>query len=554
MMKKQKNQIFHLLWILLIITVGLSSCKKDKKQIFEEAKQATVTIYTFDEYGAPAGSGSGFFIDDKGTGITNYHVLQNCVKAIAKTYDEQEFEIDSVLVSDRKKDIIKFTLKNPDKKKFKYLTFSKRELNQGDVVFNVSSPMGFEQTVSEGIISAMRTDSHGDIIQISAPISEGSSGSAILDENGNVIAVSTFIYKRGQNLNFGVKLDDEILNGITINDFEKSNKKFNSKDNYVIINTRSSNNPHVILHAIEFKKDATIAYVSCTNLDISEGEKASIWVDLNKEDDGFYILDQKSDKKYYIVSSTIGDSRENGTEIALASSYRFKLTFPPIKNPAELDKIDIIEGKKRKGWKFEDINLADYRTTLLYDEESYYKNYGYLCMHEGELDYAMAIFASILDENPDDEEALNAMGIISLVQDNNKDALDFFSESIEQHPNSTTGLKNRAAYYVVQGNFKEALKDLNKVISIDGSNPDNYLLRSTVHGKMENWDSAIKDVSKALESTDYAEDGSIYYLRACLYVLSKNWSKANEDLRLAYKFAEDKYLEKMISDLYVSIP
>lgn len=549
-----KNKTLVQLLCLTLFSFLLFSCKKDKKQIFEDAKQATVTIYTFDEYGAPAGSGSGFFIDDKGTGITNYHVLQNSVKAIAKTHDDQEFEIDSVLISDRKKDIIKFTLKNPDNKKFKYLTFGKGELNQGDVVFNVSSPLGFEQTVSEGIISAMRTDSHGDVIQISAPISEGSSGSAILDEHGNVIAVSTFIYKRGQNLNFGVKLDEEILQSITNNDFDKSNKKFNSKDNYVIINSRSSNEPHVILHALEFKKDATIAYMSFTNLDISEGEKTNIWVALNKEDDGFYLLDHNSDKKYYIVSSTIGDSRENGTAVPLASSYRFKLTFPPIKTPGDLGKIDIIEGKKKKGWKFEDINLADYRRSLLYDEDSYNKNYGYLCMHEGELDYALAIFSSILDENPEDEEALNAMGIISLVQENNKDALEFFSESIEQHPNSTTGLRNRAAYYEMQGNLKESLQDLNKVVAIDGGNPDNYLLRSSLYGKMEDWNAAIKDVSKALESPDYAEDGGIYYLRAYLYALSKNWSKANEDLRTAYKYADDKYLENLISELYAAIP
>lgn len=539
---------------ILLLSILIFGCKKDKKQIFEDAKQATVTIYTFDEYGAPAGSGSGFFIDDKGTGITNYHVLQNSVKAIAKTSDDQEFEIDSVLISDKKKDIIKFTLKNPSNKKFKFLSFSKDELNQGDVIYNVSSPLGLEQTVSEGIISAMRTDSHGEVIQISAPISEGSSGSAILNENGDVIAVSTYIYKRGQNLNFGVKLDEEILKSITNNDFDKSNKKFNSKDNYVIINSRSSNNPHIILHALEFKKDATIAYMSFTNLDISEGDKTHIWVDLNKEEYGFYLLDQNSDKKYYIVSSTIGDSKENATEIPLASSYRFKLTFPPIKTPTDLEKIDIIEGKKKKGWKFEDINLADYRSALLYDEESYNKNYGYLCMHEGELDYALAIFASILEENPEDEEALNAMGIISLVQDNNKDALDYFSESIEQHPNSTMGLKNRAAYYEILGNYNESLQDLNKVIAIDGNNPDNYLLRSSLYGKMEKWDSAIKDISKALESSDYSEDGSIYYLRAYLYALNKNWSKANEDLRIAYKYADDKNLERLITELYNAIP
>ncbi|MCH5175070.1 MAG: trypsin-like peptidase domain-containing protein [Prevotellaceae bacterium] len=539
---------------LVIVPFLLFACKKDKKQIFEDAKQATVTIYTFDEYGAPAGNASGFFIDKNGTGITNYHVLHKSVKAIVKTADNQEFEIDSVLVSDRKKDIIKFKVKNPNNKKFKYLTFSKTEINQGDAIYNVSSPLGLEQTVSEGIISAIRSDSHGDIIQVSAPISEGSSGSAILNQDGDVIAVSTYTYKKGQNLNFGVKLDEEILGSITSNDFDKSNKKFNSKDNYVIINSRSTNNPSVILHALEFKKDATIAYLSYTNLDISEGEKTYIWVNLNKKDNGFYLLDLNTDKKYYIVSSTIGDSRENGTEVPLASSYRFKLTFPPIKKPSELETIDIVEGKSKKGWKFEDINLSDYRTALLYDEESYNKNYGYLCMHDGDLDNASYVFLSILEDNPEDEEALNALGIIALVEGNNKDALDYFTEAVEQHPNSVTGLKNRAAYYSLQEDYNEALKDLNHVVSIEGNNPENYLLRYSLYSKMEKWNLAIKDLNEVLKSSDYSEDGNIYYLRAYLYALTQNWKNANEDLRTAYKYADNKELEKMITELYQAIP
>lgn len=551
-----KDQGFYQLLsvgLFVALLMCFVSCQKDKKQIFEDAKQATVTIYTFDEYGAPAGSGSGFFINEKGVGVTNYHVLQGCVKAIVITKNKQEFEIDSVLVSDKKKDIIKFSIKNPNNKKFGYLKFAKGELNQGDVVYNVSSPLGLEQTIAEGIISAIRTDSHGEVIQISAPISEGSSGSAILNENGEVIAVSTYIYKHGQNLNFGVKLNDEIINSISNNDFDKSNRKFNRKENYVIMNCRSSNNPNIILHALEFKKDATVAYMSFTNLDILSGETTSIWAELNKENEGYYLLDRNSDKRYYIVSSTIGDSKETGTEVSLASSYRFKLTFPPINSPEELDKIDIIEGKK-KGSRFEDINIAEYRTNLLYDEDSYNKNYGYLCMQEGDLDYAFSIFAHILDENPEDEEALNAMGIISLVQDNNKDAFEFFSESIEQHPNSTTGLKNRVAYYELLGNHTEALKDMNKVIAIDGTDPENYIQRAAIYQALEQSDKAILDLTEALKSPDYKEDGNIYYMRAYLYALNREYKNANADLRIAYKYADNKELEQLISELYQAIP
>lgn len=116
---------------IIAITVStlmmLCSCKKDVKTIINDTKEASFVIYTFDEYGSPSGSGSGFFIDSEGTGITNYHVLNGAVKALIKMNDSTEIEIDKVLVSDEKWDIIKFSIKNTDNKKFKYLKFADKK-------------------------------------------------------------------------------------------------------------------------------------------------------------------------------------------------------------------------------------------------------------------------------------------------------------------------------------------------------------------------------------------------------------------------------------------
>ena len=158
-----------------------TSCKKDLKDIIAETKQATFTIYTYDEYGSPSGSGSGFFIDKKGTAITNFHVLEGSTKAVIKTEDGAEYEIYQVIASDEKWDIVKFTIKNKSNKDFQYLSFADNVVEQGDKVYNISAPLGLEHTVSEGIVSSIRNDSHGKVIQITAPISPGSSGSAILD-------------------------------------------------------------------------------------------------------------------------------------------------------------------------------------------------------------------------------------------------------------------------------------------------------------------------------------------------------------------------------------
>ena len=69
----------------------------------------------------------------------------------------------------------------------------------------VGSPMGLEQTVNEGIVSAVReVPSVGKILQISAPISPGSSGSPVINMKGEVIGVATFQLIEGQNLNFAI--------------------------------------------------------------------------------------------------------------------------------------------------------------------------------------------------------------------------------------------------------------------------------------------------------------------------------------------------------------
>ena len=80
--------------VVSLLSLLLLSCSKGAKTVLEKAEMATFIIYTFDEYGSPAGSGSGFFIDKEGIGITNYHVLDGAQKAVLRLKDGKEYEID----------------------------------------------------------------------------------------------------------------------------------------------------------------------------------------------------------------------------------------------------------------------------------------------------------------------------------------------------------------------------------------------------------------------------------------------------------------------------
>lgn len=541
--------ILRTLFVMLVF-ISLTSCKKDLKEIIAETKQATFSVYTYDEYGTPSGSGSGFFIDQEGTAITNFHVLDGSTKAVIKTEDGTEYEIDQVLASDEKWDIIKFTVKNKTNSQFHFLEFAEKVVEQGDKVFNISAPLGLEHTVSEGIVSSLRNDSHGDIIQITAPISPGSSGSAILNEQGNVIAVATFQKQGGQNLNFGVSIDTDRFSKMNKNDFVKKYPNFNKKDNFIILNIPNEGDGNVTLHALEFKTDATIAYFSYTNLDMAY-ENLAIWCELNIGDESFTIKDNDRNKKYHVVSSTIGVDKANGTNVALASNYRFKVYFPAIKD--KLNNIDIATGTTTRDWRFSNICLEKYRETIAYDSEKYIKNYAYSTMHKGDLAEAKSIFNSILEENPEDVQALNAMGIISYVIDNKMDALYYFTKSIDTHPNNTLGLHNRSFLYNNQKEFTKALDDISKVISIDPAQPDNYYFRALIYVELEKLEEAINDFSKALKSVDFKEESIIYFYRALCYAQMGKIKEAIQDVQMAYNYNSDPEMEETLQELWVKL-
>jgi serine protease Do len=81
------------------------------------------------------------------------------------------------------------------------------KLSVGERVFTVGSPRGLENTLTEGIVSGLRTRRGLSLIQISAPISAGSSGGGLFDAAGNLIGITTFGLRDTQNLNFAISAE-----------------------------------------------------------------------------------------------------------------------------------------------------------------------------------------------------------------------------------------------------------------------------------------------------------------------------------------------------------
>lgn len=172
--------------------------------LVQKIKPAVVTIITYDENGDTLSQGSGFFINSKGDVITNYHVLSYANSAEIKTADGRVYSIKNIIAENFNADIIMINLANM-KGRVEYLNITTNLPVQGERILVFGSPFGLELTVSDGIVSAIRDiPDFGNIIQITAPISPGSSGGPVVNMKGEVFGVATFQHLEGQNLNFAV--------------------------------------------------------------------------------------------------------------------------------------------------------------------------------------------------------------------------------------------------------------------------------------------------------------------------------------------------------------
>lgn len=82
------------------------------------------------------------------------------------------------------------------------------DIKIGERAYTIGAPQGLELTIAEGIVSSKRRDGSDRLLQTSAPISPGSSGGGLFDAYGNLIGITTFVLKGGQNLNFAIAAED----------------------------------------------------------------------------------------------------------------------------------------------------------------------------------------------------------------------------------------------------------------------------------------------------------------------------------------------------------
>jgi S1-C subfamily serine protease/nitrogen regulatory protein PII-like uncharacterized protein len=205
-MKKLYISIFLLLSSITVTKI--QSQDLSAEQIFEKVNNAIVVVYAYDFEGDKHAQGSGIILNDKGIVVTNYHLFAGCEKIELKRKD-QVINHAGIIGASIEKDILILKIEGQD-----YPNIPVCEdtiFKVGQKIYAVGSPLGYENTMSEGIISGLREigESKNSFLQITASSSPGSSGGAVLNSKGELVGMVSMGYLLiGENINFAIPVKD----------------------------------------------------------------------------------------------------------------------------------------------------------------------------------------------------------------------------------------------------------------------------------------------------------------------------------------------------------
>ncbi|HUW08850.1 MAG TPA: trypsin-like peptidase domain-containing protein [Anaerolineae bacterium] len=205
------------LWLLVAVACGpgpalaaetqwLASSTVDTPGVLARVAPAVVTVIGTNAEGEQETLGSGMIVGGDGIVVTAWHVVSQATAVRVKLPSGVSYQADGLLFWDTDWDFAALKISAEDLPTVPLGDSDK--VRQGDRVLVVGSPLGLEQTASEGIVSAVRELPSGDkMLQITAAMSPGSSGGPVLNSEGEVVGIACFLLAEGQSLNFAIPIN-----------------------------------------------------------------------------------------------------------------------------------------------------------------------------------------------------------------------------------------------------------------------------------------------------------------------------------------------------------
>jgi len=197
--------VVPLVLTLLCASAANAHLQEGLPALVKKVKPAVVAIATYDASGEALMTGSGFFLRP-GQVVTNLHVIRGAVRAEIKTLDGKGkvFPVNGTIAIDEEGDLALLSVDTPTERP-RSTELASDLPDEGEPIFVIGNPLKLEGSVSDGIVSAVREVPNSyRIIQITAPISHGNSGSPVFNLKGQVLGVVTIKVTNGQNINLAI--------------------------------------------------------------------------------------------------------------------------------------------------------------------------------------------------------------------------------------------------------------------------------------------------------------------------------------------------------------
>lgn len=430
--------------------------------LVKEIQPAVVKIVTYDIHQSVTGVGSGFFISNRGHLITNYHVLKGAFSAEVLTYEGDKYPIAQVLAEDPNSDLLKVSVDIPE-----LLVDSLDIIDTmpgiAEQVLVVGSPLGLEQSVSEGIVSAIRELPYmGKFFQTTAPISPGSSGSPVVNMKGHVIGVISFQSVMGQNLNFAIS-GNKVLELKNLQD-----AKTIAEWTYALSNQKPKLAEEMCRKGFQFSIDGKFKKALSYYKDATEEDPSNImaWYGLSQcyvgLDQPEHVVETYKDA---IRINTNDETLHYNLGIYYAKSDKFQEALAAYKEAVRINP-EAALAHNQLGLTYDKLGLfkeaiESHREVLRINPlsaNSYY-NIGVAYRKLGDLTGAVGAFKEAVEINPDFADAYKNIGILSIKQGKPEDGLAAFKQVIRIDPDDASAHYHLGLAYQASGDKDAAIQE-----------------------------------------------------------------------------------------------
>lgn len=169
-------------------------------ELYKQVKKGVFLIYTQDQ--GSISQGTGFFLNNMGVGISNFHVFGKADRSVVFLDNGKEYMINRIIEYNEELDYVIFQVDSSSNDFFP-LDIASETSEIGAMCFAIGNPKGLTQTLSTGIVSGFREGNK--FIQNTVEITHGSSGGPLFNKNGKVIGITSGGVGEA-NLNFALNI------------------------------------------------------------------------------------------------------------------------------------------------------------------------------------------------------------------------------------------------------------------------------------------------------------------------------------------------------------